>query len=146
MARLAADDHAEDVVVLDLRGRSPVTDYFLIATGGSDRQRRTVAEDAIELADANRQPVLGVSGLEQPDWVLVDMADIVVHVFEAETRRFYDLELLWGDAPKVRWKRRAAAGGAAGLRLGVAEGLGPGGPGTPGRGDAEPPDSETTQR
>jgi len=105
VARLAGDDNCDDIVVLDLRGRSPVTDYFIIATGTSDRQRRTVADDAVKLAQERGQPVLGISGLEQPDWILVDMVDIVLHVFEAETRGFYDLEMLWGDAPKVRWKR-----------------------------------------
>jgi ribosome-associated protein len=105
LARLAGDDNCEDIVVLDLRGRSPVTDYFIIATGSSDRQRRTVADDAARLARERGQPVLGMSGLEQPDWVLVDMVDIVLHVFDAETRGFYDLEMLWGDAARVRWKR-----------------------------------------
>lgn len=105
LARLAEDDRCEDIVVLDLRGRSPVTDYFVIATGSSDRQRRSVADDATRYAKENRQPVLGVSGTEQPDWVLVDLVDVIVHVFGAETRTFYDLESLWGDAPTVRWQR-----------------------------------------
>jgi ribosome-associated protein len=106
LARLAADDHCEDVLVLDLRGRSPVTDYFIIATGASDRQRRTVAEDAIKLVKSTGQAVLGASGLDQTDWVLVDLFDVVLHVFDGQTRRFYDLEMLWGDAPRIRWQRR----------------------------------------
>jgi ribosome-associated protein len=97
------------VIVLDLRGVSPVTNYFVIASGASDRQRRTVADDAIRLAKAAGRVVLGVSGTEQPDWVLVDLIDVVVHVFDPQTRKFYDLEMLWGDAPHVRWQRARRA-------------------------------------
>lgn len=107
MARLIEDDRSDDIVLLDVRGRSPVTDFFIIATGTSDRQRRTVAEDVVKHARAHGQPVLSVSGLEQPDWVLADLVDIVVHVFDPAARKFYDLDSLWGDAPRIRWQRRS---------------------------------------
>jgi ribosome-associated protein len=109
VARVAADDRNENIVILDLRGRSPVTDFFVISTGASDRQRLSVAEDAAKLAREVGRVVLGISGSEQPDWVLVDFVDVVLHVFDAQTRGFYDLEMLWGDAPHVRWQRRATA-------------------------------------
>lgn len=104
IAKLAADDRCTDVIVLDLRGRSPVTDYFVIATGTSDRQMRTVADDVVELAEARKYSMMGVAGLDDPYWVLVDLVDIVVHVFEEQTRGYYDLEMLWGDAPRVDWQ------------------------------------------
>ncbi|MDD4889208.1 MAG: ribosome silencing factor [Phycisphaerae bacterium] len=109
LARLAADDRCDDVLVLDLRERSPVTDYFVIATGSSDRQRRTVADDVVKYVHERHMSVLGMSGVEQPDWVLVDVFDVIVHVFDAETRTFYDLENLWGDAPRVRWQKATRA-------------------------------------
>ena len=109
LARAAADDRGENIVILDLRGRSPVTDYFVIATGASDRQRRSIAEDGATLAKEAGRVVLGISGTEQPDWVLVDFVDVVLHVFDGQTRGFYDLEMLWGDAPHVRWQRAARA-------------------------------------
>lgn len=105
LARLAEDLNCTDVVLLDLRGRSPVTDYFLIATGTSDRQRRSVADDMAARAKEQNYGVLGVSGLEEPSWVLLDLFDIVVHLFDEDTRKYYDLDLLWGDAPHVRWQR-----------------------------------------
>jgi len=74
----------------------------------SDRQMRTIAEDVLKLAKERSYSLMGVSGLDDPHWVLVDLVDVVVHIFAPETRRFYDLDLLWGDAPKVRWQRRKA--------------------------------------
>ncbi len=107
MARLAHDNRCEDIVLLDLRDRSPVTDFFLIATGTSDRQMRSVADDLAKLGKQQGTPAWHVSGLEGADWVLLDFVDLVVHLFDAERRSYYDLELLWGDAPRVSWRRRA---------------------------------------
>jgi len=100
-ARIARERHCRDVVVLDLTGQSPATDYFVIATGTSDRQMRTVAD---EISDEGRQtgfPRFGRAGYDQARWILLDYVDVVVHIFDAEYRDFYDLENLWADARRL---------------------------------------------
>ena len=105
LARLALARHCRDVVVLDLRGLSPVTDFFVIATGTSARQMASLAQEMSHTAFSSP---LSVSGLPQGAWVLIDFFDVVVHLFNADHRSYYDLEMLWGDAPKVRWKKPAS--------------------------------------
>jgi ribosome-associated protein len=98
-AGLALDRKAQDVVALDLRGVSSATDYFVLATGTSDIQVRAIAEHVLEeLAREGFKP-LHVEGLDRARWVLMDFVDFVVHVFHPLARDFYQLELLWGDAP-----------------------------------------------
>jgi len=103
-ARLAANTRCHDVVVLDVRGISPVTDYLVLATGTSARQMRTVCDDLAEMAEERGNSALAANGLEGETWMLVDFVDVVVHVFNAEARQFYDLDSLWGDAKKIDWK------------------------------------------
>jgi ribosome-associated protein len=105
-AQIAHDDHCQDVVVLDLRGVSPVTDYFVIATGTSGRQMRTVAEDISRHGKNVGQKPWHISGLEGGQWILLDFVDVVVHLFDPDRRRYYDLELLWGEVPRVEWAER----------------------------------------
>jgi ribosome-associated protein len=102
-ARIAQERHCTDIVVLDLRGMSPATDYFVIATGTSERQRRTVADEVSQLARERKMYRFGRAGYEQGRWILVDFVDVVIHLFDPEYREFYDLELLWGDAEKVKF-------------------------------------------
>ena len=109
-ARQAHDDHCDDIVVLDLRGLSTVTDYFLLSTGTSDRQIRSAADHIIDLGKSRCVKLLGRDGYETAGWILLDFVDVVVHVFSPEYRVLYDLELLWGDAKKVRWQRRQSSG------------------------------------
>jgi ribosome-associated protein len=98
-AELALDRKAEAVVALDLRGISSATDYFVLATGNSDIQVRAIAEHVMEeLAKLGVRP-LHVEGLDRARWVLMDFVDFVVHVLHPLAREFYQLELLWGDAP-----------------------------------------------
>ena len=98
-ARLAADDNCEEIIVLDLRGISPVTDFFVIATGTSDRQIRSVADDIARHGRSVGQKVSHVAGLDVGDWVCMDFFDVVVHLFRPETRKYYSLETLWADLP-----------------------------------------------
>lgn len=101
-AELALERKAVDVVVLDLRGISSATDYFVLATGNSDIQVRAIAEhirDELKASDGERAD--HVEGLEGGRWVLMDYIDFVVHVFHPQARAFYQLEGLWGDAPRV---------------------------------------------
>jgi ribosome-associated protein len=100
-ARIAQDRRCSDILVLDLRGLSPATDYFVIATGTSNRQMQTVAN---EISEAGREQGIsrfGRAGYEQARWVLLDFVDVVVHLFDSEYRQYYDLEMLWGDAERI---------------------------------------------
>ena len=106
-ARLADELRCEDVVILDLRGLSPVTDFFVIATGTSDRQLRAVGDAIDEQAASMGQKRYGRSGYEHAAWVLIDYVDVVVHLFDEPSRAYYDLELLWGDAPRVEWQAKS---------------------------------------
>ena len=107
-ARLAANTRCHNVVVLDVRGLSPVTDYYVIATGTSARQMRTVMEDLEELGVARGYAPISRSGYEGETWLLCDMVDVVVHVFNQDARMFYDLDNLWGDAHRIDWKPAGA--------------------------------------
>lgn len=98
---LARDRKARDLTVLDLRGLSGATDFFVIATGTSDIHVRGVAEYIIdELKKGDVRPD-HVEGLRSGRWVLIDYIDFVVHVFHPAARDFYQLETLWGDAPAL---------------------------------------------
>lgn len=102
-AELLLDRKAEDVTLLDLRGISTTTDFFLIATGRSDTHVTALAEQVLEgLKEDGVQPT-SVEGLRGGRWVLADYFDFVVHVFQASVREFYQLERLWGDAPARRY-------------------------------------------
>jgi ribosome-associated protein len=95
------DKKALDIVVLDLRGLASFTDYFLIATGGSHRQIKTIADEIEEkLREAKRKPS-HIEGYPRGDWILMDYVDFVVHVFTPQSRSYYDLERLWGDAKRL---------------------------------------------
>ncbi len=98
-AARAVERKAEDVTVLDVRGISTATDFFLIASGRSDVQVRAIAEHVIDGAKRGGHRPQHVEGLDQGRWVLIDFIDHVVHVFQPSVREFYQLETLWGDAP-----------------------------------------------
>src|SRR5687767_3010689 len=97
-ARLAANTRCHNVVVLDVTGLSPVTDFFILATGTSPRQMRTVIDEVSELGEARNFAPYMNSGYEGEQWILVDFIDVVLHVFSQDARQFYDLDNLWGDA------------------------------------------------
>ena len=97
----ALDKKAEDVVVLDLTKASAFTDFFVICTGNNKRQVQAIADGVQEaIAKRGAKPAL-VEGYERADWILIDYFDFIVHVFMPQTRDFYALEKLWGDATKV---------------------------------------------
>ena len=101
IVQAARDKKAEDVIALDVRGISSFTDTFVIATGNSDRHVRSIV-DGIEAALGQRgERAIGVEGREEARWVLMDLNDAVVHVFQREARAHYGLERLWGDAPAL---------------------------------------------
>ena len=108
-ARAASAKQAEDVVVLDVRKLIVITDYFVICTGTSERQVRTIVE-AVEkqLREMGEKPVRR-EGETENRWVLLDYIDVVVHSFAEEEREYYDLERLWLDAPRIAWEEPDAA-------------------------------------
>jgi len=93
---------AKDVVRIDVRELTGVTDYMIIASGGSNRQVSALADNVIEKAKAVGCRPLGVEGKDSGEWVLVDLGDIVVHIMQPATRQFYDLERLWQSAESRR--------------------------------------------
>jgi ribosome-associated protein len=109
VAQLAEDNRCEDVVILDLRGLSPVTDFFVIATGSSGRQLHATAEEIDEYAKGIGERPFSAPALDSSSWVLLDYVDVIIHLFDAERRRYYDLELLWGDAPRLDWQQARSA-------------------------------------
>lgn len=108
-ARIAEDMRAEEVIILDLRGLSSVADFFVIGTGTSDRQMRAIADEIEEYGRSAGQKPYGLSGYDSPTWLLLDYVDVVIHLFDPAKRRYYDLELLWGDAPRVEWREPVTA-------------------------------------
>jgi ribosome-associated protein len=106
---MAANTRCHSVAILDVRGLSPITDFFVIATGTSARQMRTVMDDIEEMAEPMGYPAVARSGYEGDMWMLADFIDVIVHVFSDEARRYYDLDNLWGDARRVEWERAGDA-------------------------------------
>lgn len=97
-AALCVDHKSNDVVVLNLKPLTDMTDYFVIASGTSDTHVRSVAEHVMAELKKEGMPVYHVEGLTQGRWVLLDYVDFVVHIFHPALRAFYQLERLWGDA------------------------------------------------
>lgn len=100
--RAARDKQAEEVVILDLRRLCDFTDYFMICHGNTSRQTQAIAEHIERKLRASKRRPGHVEGMQPGDWILMDYVDFVVHIFTNERRSFYDLERLWGDAPKIR--------------------------------------------
>ncbi|PLS01220.1 ribosome silencing factor [Neobacillus cucumis] len=98
----AADDkRAEDILALDMKGISLIADYFIICHGNSDKQVQAIAREIKEKAAENGHDVKRMEGFDEATWVLIDLGDVVAHVFHRDERSYYNLERLWGDAPQV---------------------------------------------
>ena len=100
-AHAATDKKATDLVVLDLRKAASFTEYFLICTGASTRQVQAISNSVEESLLKNGKRPLHIEGYSSTEWILLDYGDFIVHVFAPASRRFYDLERLWRDAPRV---------------------------------------------
>ncbi len=101
-AQLAQDKKATDVVVLQMKELTPITDYFVICSGQSTVHVKTIAEHIEEGLRRHKVKPFGLEGLPLAQWVLLDYIDVVVHVFEEARRQYYQLEKLWLDAPRVQ--------------------------------------------
>lgn len=107
---LADNRKAENIVVLDVRKLSSVTDYFVIASGTSEPHIRAIVDEITDtLRDEHGLTPRAVDGQAQTPWRVLDFFDVIVHVMRNDIREKYDLESLWGDAPKVRTRKKPAA-------------------------------------
>lgn len=107
-AQLASDFRGKETVVLDLTEITPIVDYFVITTGNSPRQLRSLADEVRQVMKSRGNPPLGEEGDERSSWILQDYGDVVLHAFLPEARTLYDLEHLWADARRVDWQAAAA--------------------------------------
>jgi ribosome-associated protein len=108
-ARAAGAKQAEGIAILDVHGLIVITDFFVICSGGTERQVKTIVEEVEKaLRDLDRKPVRR-EGQTEARWVLLDYVDVVVHVFADEERDYYDLERLWRDAPRIELDDRGQA-------------------------------------
>jgi ribosome-associated protein len=97
----AAEKKAIEPTVLDLRGISSFTDFFVIVTGANRRQVQAIVDEVVEQLKRHGNPAARVEGYQNAEWVLIDYGDFVVHVFDEKARRFYDLERLWREAARL---------------------------------------------
>jgi len=110
-ARVAEENRGRDIVVLDMRHLTAMFDYFVLASGTSRRQLHAMSEEidhALEQGLGDRR--LGIEGYEESRWILLDYGDVVIHLFEPETRDYYALEQLWGHAKRVPFEPRRSEG------------------------------------
>jgi ribosome-associated protein len=108
-ARAASSKQGADIVVLDVSELITITDFFVIVSGSSDRQLKTIAEEVERAVKAVGVKPVREEGDAGARWLLIDYVDFVVHVFHEEERDFYRLENLWRDAPVVEWQEASAA-------------------------------------
>ena len=99
--RAAEDKKANDLLLLDLRKAAGFTDYFLICSGGNPRQIRAIADAILEALASDGARPAHIEGYDRSEWVLLDYFDFIVHIFAPETRGFYGLERLWGNAERI---------------------------------------------
>ena len=99
------DLKARDVQTFDVRALTTMTDYMIIASGGSDRQVTAIADKVIEVARARQVRPLGVEGRQQAEWILIDFGDVIAHVMHPDTREYYQLEKLWSVSEQAGARR-----------------------------------------
>lgn len=104
-AKLASDRHCEEVLIIDVRGLSSITDYILIASGTSDRQIAAVGKEIAEMGREYDVVRIGTDRDDDARWLVLDFVDVVAHLFDPELRAYYDLEMLWGDGQRVNWRQ-----------------------------------------
>jgi ribosome-associated protein len=101
LTRFALEKKARDLVVMEVRDVTSIGDYFIICSGSSDRQVQSIAQGIEENLSEAGHPPLSVEGVHRGHWVLMDFSDVIVHIFYEPVREFYDLEGLWGHAPRA---------------------------------------------
>jgi ribosome-associated protein len=108
-ARTAEDHRGQDIVLLDMRSMTTEFDYFVLVTGNSRRQLHAISEEIDRILEVDMSDHrMGIEGYNESRWILLDYGSVVIHLFDAETREFYALEDLWGEATRVPLPWRAA--------------------------------------
>jgi len=107
-ARVAEENRGHDIVILDIRKLTKTFDYFLIVSGSSRRQLHAIGNEIQrKLVGEMGDECLGVAGHTEGKWIVIDYGDIIVHLFEPETRKYYALEELWGKSERVEWEEKS---------------------------------------
>ncbi|SDJ73426.1 ribosome silencing factor [Alkalibacterium thalassium] len=101
VVKSADDKLAQEILALDMKEVSLLADYFVIMHANNNRQLDAIAQSILEAAEKNQQPVKRVEGKDQGKWILIDLGDVIIHLFNEEEREFYKLERLWSDAERV---------------------------------------------
>lgn len=104
VSQLMLDKKADDVVILDLRELTPISDFFIICSASSDTQVKAISDHIVKEMSKEGEKPWHNEGYKNLSWVLIDFVDIVAHIFLKESRKFYNLEGLWGDAPVIAVK------------------------------------------
>ena len=104
-AKVCDDKKATDILILDVRKLTYITDYFVVCSTSNERQARAITDELREEMKKHNLRQLGLEGIGEARWILQDFADVVIHVFHESQREFYDIEGLWADAPRVRWQK-----------------------------------------
>jgi ribosome-associated protein len=112
-AHLLDDKQAGDIVLMNVRGLTSIGDYFIVATGRNPRHLRALAREVEDAVERLSKEPLGVEGTPESGWILVDLGDVVVHLFDSERRNLYRLDLLWGDAELEDWAKMETIEAAA---------------------------------
>ncbi|MDR4507257.1 MAG: ribosome silencing factor [Candidatus Brocadiaceae bacterium] len=102
-AKIADDMKAEDICILDVRGVTFIAEYFVICSGFNEKQLQSITNAIETKLRSYGLKCKGLEGYTGARWILMDYGNIIVHLFDREMRRFYDLDLLWGDAPRLEW-------------------------------------------
>ena len=108
VTKVADNKQAEDIVTLDMREISTMSDFFVICHGSSDRQVQSIARDIKDQANKKGVVVRRIEGFESARWVLIDLGDVIAHIFHRDDRDYYKLEKLWGDAPREVFEGESA--------------------------------------
>ena len=101
VVKSADDKLAQEILALDMKEVSLLADYFVIMHANNNRQLDAIAQSILEAAEKNQQPVKRVEGKDEGKWILIDLGDVIIHLFNEEEREFYKLERLWSDAEQV---------------------------------------------
>ncbi|MGO4961073.1 ribosome silencing factor [Jeotgalibaca porci] len=101
VVRAADDKLAENIVVMDVRGLTSIGDYFVVMNGRNERQMGAIAEGITQSVHKNKIPLKNQEGKDSGNWTLIDLSDVIVHIFSNDERSYYNLEKLWSDAPLV---------------------------------------------
>ncbi|MBM3248744.1 MAG: ribosome silencing factor [Candidatus Omnitrophica bacterium] len=108
VADFASSKKAEKIVILDMRKVANFCDFFIVCSGSSDRRVKAIADGIIDGLEAKSVHIHHAEGREQAKWIVIDLGDILIHIFEEKVRDFYNLEHLWQDAKKIAYQNKSA--------------------------------------